>query len=185
VNETDEILVVSQMGQGIRFAESDVRPMGRDASGVRGMRLRAGDRVVSADVVAADHLLLTVTDAGFGKRTDPDQFSRQGRGGQGVRAMRLHANKGRVVAVLMVAPDDQVFLVNDSGVTIRMAVDTISSQGRDATGVRVMNLDDDTQVVAVARVTERDDDPDDDQDDIDIDDIDMDDIDEGIPPSTE
>jgi DNA gyrase subunit A len=161
VNEGDEIMVVSQMGQGIRFSEGDVRAMGRDASGVRGMKLRPRDQVVSSDVVAGDHLLLTVTDAGFGKRTEPDQFNRQGRGGQGVRAMRLHAEKGKVVAVLMVAPDDQVFLVNDSGVTIRMPVADISIQGRDATGVRVMNLDDDTAVVAVARVTDRDDDPDD------------------------
>ncbi len=164
-NEGDEIMVVSQSGQGIRFAESDVRSMGRTASGVRGMRLREGDHVVSADVVAVDHLLLTVTDAGFGKRTDPDNFTRQGRGGQGVRAMRLHADKGRVVAALMVAADDQVFLVNDSGVTIRMPVDGISIQGRDATGVRVMNLDEDTRVVAVARVQEREDDTEDEHDD--------------------
>ena len=160
-NDDDHILMVSQMGQGIRFTESDARPMGRNASGVRGMRLREGDRVVSADVVAPDHLLLTVTDGGFGKRTDPDAFSRQGRGGQGVRAMRLHADKGRVVAALMVAEDDDVFVVNDSGITIRMAVAGISAQGRDATGVRVMNLDDETIVVSVARVQESDDDLDD------------------------
>jgi DNA gyrase subunit A len=151
-NDGDEIMVVSQMGQGIRFAESDVRPMGRSASGVRGMKLKPKDQVVSADVVAADHLLLTITDAGFGKRTDPDQFTRQGRGGQGIRAMRLHADKGRVVAAAMVTDDDELFLVNDSGVTIRLPVDAISTQGRDATGVRVMNLDDDTKVVAAARV---------------------------------
>jgi len=181
VNDGDEIMVVSQMGQGIRFAESDVRPMGRDATGVRGMKLRANDQVVSSDVVAEDHLLLTVTDAGYGKRTHPDQFTRQGRGGQGVRAMRLHADKGKVVAVLMVAEDDQVFLVNDSGVTIRMGVDTISAQGRDATGVRVMNLDDDTQVVAVARVTERDDV---DEVDSDVDDVAADD-DDGPDESAE
>ena len=117
--------------------------------------------MVSADVVAADHLLLTITDAGFGKRTDPDQFTRQGRGGQGIRAMRLHADKGQVVAALMVAEDDELFLVNDRGVTIRMPVGDISTQGRDATGVRVMNLDDETQVVAAARVEETDEDEDD------------------------
>jgi DNA gyrase subunit A len=160
VNDDDEILVVSQQGQGIRFAESDVRSMGRSAAGVRGMKLRAGDRVVSADVVAPDHLLLTITDAGFGKRTDPDQFSRQGRGGQGVRAMRLHADKGRVVAAEMVSEEDELFLVNDSGVTIRLPVSGISVQGRDATGVRVMNLDEDTRVVAAARAPVSDDDED-------------------------
>ncbi|MCC6226944.1 MAG: DNA gyrase subunit A [Microthrixaceae bacterium] len=164
-NAGDEILVVSQQGKGIRFAESDVRAMGRSASGVRGMKLRAGDQVVSADVVAADRLLLTITDAGFGKRTDPELFSTQGRGGQGVRAMRLHADKGRVVAAEMVSPDDELFLVNDSGVTIRLPVSGISVQGRDATGVRVMNLDDDTYVVAAARAPVSDDDSDDDSTD--------------------
>jgi DNA gyrase subunit A len=165
VNDGDQIMMISEAGQGIRFAESDVRAMGRSASGVRGMKLRAGDRVVSADVVVSDDLLLTITDAGFGKRTDPGAFSAQHRGGQGVRAMRLHADKGRVVSALMVAEDDEVFLVNDSGVTIRMAVSDISVQGRDATGVRVMNLDDNTRVVAVARVADRDDDPGEDDDD--------------------
>ena len=155
-NEGDEIMCVSQMGQGIRFAEADVRPMGRDATGVRVMRLKAGDQVVSADVLADEHQLLTITDGGFGKRTDPEQFTRQGRGGQGVRAMRLHANKGKVVAALMVAPEDQLFLINDSGVTIRVAVDQISAQSRDATGVRVMNLSEETRVVAVARVLQSD-----------------------------
>lgn len=161
VNDGDEIMTVSQMGRGIRFSESDVRPMGRSASGVRGMKLREGDQVVSADVVADEHLLLAITDAGFGKRTEPRQFNIQGRGGQGVRAMGMHANKGRVVAALMVGLEDQLFLIADSGVTIRVAVAAISIQGRDATGVRVMNLDDETHVVAVARVLQGDEDPDD------------------------
>jgi DNA gyrase subunit A len=158
VNDESEIMCVSQMGQGIRFSESDVRPMGRAAAGVRGMKLKSGDQVVSADVVAPEHLLLTITDGGFGKRTEPDAFTRQGRGGQGVRAIRLHANKGKVVAALMVGPDDQLFLINDTGVTIRVSIADISTQGRDATGVRVMNLDDETKVVAVARVLQGDDD---------------------------
>jgi len=164
VNDGEEILVVSQMGQGIRFAEADVRSMGRDSTGVRGMRLRAGDQVVSADVVSAERHLLTITDAGFGKRTHPDAFTRQGRGGQGVRAMRLHADKGRVIAGLMVAEDDELFLVSDSGVTIRVPVADISLQGRDATGVRVMNLDDETAVVSVARAPQGEDDEDDSDD---------------------
>ena len=157
VNDDDELLVVSQQGQAIRFSESDVRSMGRTAAGVRGMKLKKeGDRVVSADVVAADHLLLTITDAGFGKRTDPEAFTRQGRGGQGIRAMRLHADKGRVVAAAMVSDDDELFLVNDSGVTIRLPVSGISTQGRDATGVRVMNLDDGQTVASVAPILSND-----------------------------
>jgi DNA gyrase subunit A len=141
---------------GIRFAESDVRPMGRDATGVRAMKLKEGDRVVSADVVAADHQLLVITDEGFGKRTDPGQFRRLNRGAQGIRAIGLREGKGKVVAALMVGPDDQLFLIADSGVTIRVPVSDISEQGRDASGVRVMNLDDETKVVSVARVLQSD-----------------------------
>jgi DNA gyrase subunit A len=148
----DEILLVSEAGQGIRFDENDVRPMGRTASGVRGMKLRSGDRVVGAGSVVAGCRLLTITDAGYGKRTEVDQFNRQGRGGQGVRAHKLHADRGKVVTGLLVADDDQLFIINDSGVVIRTAVDAISVQGRDATGVRVMNVDDETKVAAVARV---------------------------------
>lgn len=116
------------------------------------MKLRPDDRVVGAGSVAPDLRLLTITDAGYGKRTDVEQFNVQGRGGQGVRSHKLHADRGRVITGLLVADDDQIFLINDSGVVIRTAVDTVSVQGRDATGVRVMNLDDDTRVAAVARV---------------------------------
>jgi DNA gyrase subunit A len=148
----DDILLVSEAGQGIRFAEDDVRPMGRTAAGVRGMKLREGDRVVGADVVAGDLHLLTVTDAGYGKRTDVDEFTRQGRGGQGIRAHRLHADRGRVVTGFLAAETDDVLLINDGGVIIRTGVGSISIQGRSATGVRVMNLDGDSKVAAVARV---------------------------------
>ena len=154
----DEILLVSEAGQGIRFSEDDVRPMGRTASGVRGMKLRSGDRVVGADAVTEGLHLLTVTDAGYGKRTDPEQFNRQGRGGQGVRAHKLHADRGRVVNGFLVADTDDLFLINDSGVVIRTSAGTVSVQGRDATGVRVMNLDDETKVAAVARVLSGEDD---------------------------
>ena len=89
-----------------------------------------------------------------------EEFSRQGRGGQGVRAHKLHADRGRVVTGLLVDDGDDVILINDAGVVIRTAVDSISVQGRSATGVRVMNLDEESKVVAVARVL-----PDDDDDD--------------------
>ncbi len=148
----DEILLVSEAGQGIRFSEEDVRPMGRTAGGVRGMRLREGDGVVGADVVAPDLRLLTITDAGYGKRTEVDEFSVQGRGGQGVRAHKLHADRGRVVTGFLVGEDDDVLMINDAGVLIRTGVRDISVQGRAATGVRVMRNDDETRVAAVARV---------------------------------
>ena len=136
----------------IRFAETDVRPMGADAAGVRGMRLRAGDEVVSCDVARDEADLLIVTDAGYGKRTKLDHFNRQARGGQGVRGIRLTAAARPVVAAFMAALDDELLVVSSGGVVIRTAVREIAAQGRDATGVRVMNLDDGQAVAAVAPV---------------------------------
>ena len=139
----------------IRFAETDIRPMGRSAAGVRGMRLRAGDEVVSCDVTREDADLLIVTDAGFGKRTKLDHFNAQGRGGQGVRGIKLTQRRGYVVAALMASLDDELLVVSSAGVVIRTAVREIAAQGRDATGVRVMNLDDGQSVAAVARLEQR------------------------------
>jgi DNA gyrase subunit A len=149
---TDDVFLVSRNGVTIRFAETDIRPMGRSAAGVRGMRLRAGDEVVSCDVTREDTDLMIVTDAGFGKRTKLDHFNAQARGGQGVRGIKLTQRRGYVVAALMAALDDELLIVSSAGVVIRVAVREIAAQGRDATGVRVMNLDDETSVAAVARL---------------------------------
>ena len=148
----DDLFVVTSSGMTIRFSEDDVRPMGRDAAGVRGIRLRDGDEVVSLDVARDDADILLVTDAGYGKRTKIERFNRQARGGQGVRGIRLTAKRGRVVAAFMVGLDEEILLVSSGGVVIRTSVREIASQGRDATGVRVMNLDDGQSVAAVAPV---------------------------------
>jgi DNA gyrase subunit A len=150
---SDDVFLVSRNGVTIRFAESDIRPMGRSAAGVRGMRLRTGDEVVSCDVTREDTDLMIVTDAGFGKRTKLEHFNTQVRGGQGVRGIKLTQRRGYVVAALMAALDDELLLVSSAGVVIRVAVREIAAQGRDATGVRVMNLDDETSVAAVARLS--------------------------------
>jgi DNA gyrase subunit A len=155
-NGGDDILMVSKLGQGIRFSEDDVRPMGRAAAGVRGMKMRAGDEVVSLDSCRDDTAILIVTDAGYGKRTQLEHFNRQGRGGQGVRAIKLTAKKGFVVAAFMVHIDDEIFVIASGGIVIRMPVREISSQGRDATGVRVMNLEPGQAVAAVAPVLQTD-----------------------------
>jgi DNA gyrase subunit A len=153
----DDVFMVSRAGVTIRFSEHDVRPMGRDAAGVRGMSMRAGDQVVSCDVAKDEAAILIVTDNGFGKRTQLHHFNRQGRGGQGVRGIRLTAKRGVVVAAFMVALEDEIVLISSAGVTIRMVVRDISSQGRDATGVNVMNLDAGQVVAAVAPVLSQDD----------------------------
>jgi DNA gyrase subunit A len=148
----DDIFEVTRSGMTIRFNEEDVRPMGRDAAGVRGIRLRSGDAVVSCDVAADDTDILIVTDAGYGKRTKLERFNRQGRGGQGVRGIRLTGTRGTVVGAFMVGLDEEILLVSSGGIVIRTAAREIASQGRDATGVRVMNLEDGQTVAAVARV---------------------------------
>jgi DNA gyrase subunit A len=148
----DDIFMVSRAGMAIRFAETEVRPMGRDAAGVRGMALRDGDEVVSFDPARDETSILIVTEAGFGKRTQLHHFNRQGRGGIGVRGIRLTAQRGRVVSAFMVALEDEILVTSSSGVFVRMAVREISSQGRDATGVRVMTLDPGQVVASVAPV---------------------------------
>ena len=150
---TDDIFMVARSGMTIRFNESDVRPMGRSAAGVRGMKLKsAEDAVVSCDVARDDTAILIMTEAGYGKRTQLDKFNTQGRGGQGVRGIRLTGKKGEVVAAFMVGLEDEIVAVSSGGVTIRMAVREISSQGRDATGVRIMNVDEGQRVASVAPI---------------------------------
>ena len=150
---SDDIFMVSRKGMTIRFSEDEVRPMGR--CGRRRARHEAARRRrgrVSVDVARDDTAILMVTEAGYGKRTQLDQFNGQGRGGQGVIGIRLTGRKGKVVAAFMVGLDDEIVAVSTGGVTIRMPVREISSQGRDATGVRVMNLDDGQTVASVAPI---------------------------------
>jgi DNA gyrase subunit A len=137
---SDDIIMVTRKGTSIRFAERLVRSMGRSAAGVRGIRLRPEDELVSCDVVDPEGQILIITDAGYGKRTKLSNWRPMGRGNQGIRAIKLNEKKGYVVAAFLVSPDDEVFLVSTAGITVRIPVKGISSQGRDATGVRVMNL---------------------------------------------
>ena len=148
----DDLMVVTYRGVAIRFNEAEVREVGRDSMGVRGIRLKGDDKAIALDVVRDDADLFVVTDTGFGKRVKTDRFNRQGRGGQGVRAIKLSAARGFLVAAFMVRLDDEVLLASSGGVLIRTPVREVSSQGRDATGVRVMNLDDGHSVATAALV---------------------------------
>jgi DNA gyrase subunit A len=151
-NGDSDVFMIAKSGMAIRFSEDEVRPMGRAAAGVRGMKLRQGDEVVSSDVARDDVSLLLITDQGFGKRTQLDRFNTQGRGGQGVRGIKLTAKKGAVVAAFMVGIDHEIVLISSAGTLMRLAVRNVSSQGRDATGVRVMQLGSGQTVAAVAPV---------------------------------
>jgi DNA gyrase subunit A len=148
----DDIFMVSRTGMTIRFSEDEVRASGRAAQGVIGMRLRADDEVMSCDVPRPDADICIFTDNGYAKRTKLERFPRKGRGTLGVKGIKLSARRGAVVAAFMVGLDDEVLLISSGGTTIRTQVREISSQGRDATGVKVMNLDDGQSVAGVALV---------------------------------
>ncbi|MDQ1383312.1 MAG: gyrase subunit [Actinomycetota bacterium] len=152
---TDDVFMVSRNGMTIRFSEQDVRAMGRATAGVRGMKLRSSnDGVVSADLARDDAVLLFVSSSGHGKRTPVAAFNRQGRGGQGVRGMRVTEARGEVIAAFTVDSGTEILVFSSAGNIVRMGVDEISEQGRDATGVRVARLDEGDTVVAVAKVLE-------------------------------
>ncbi|MTA10654.1 MAG: DNA gyrase subunit A, partial [Actinobacteria bacterium] len=154
---TDEIFMVSKSGMTIRFSETEVRPMGRAAAGVRGMKLRPSDKVVSVDVARDDVAILMVTEAGYGKRTQLDKFRSQTRGGIGVRGIQIGEKKGAVVSAFMAGLDDEIVAVTSGGSTIRTDVRNISSQGRTATGVRVMSVEPGQTVTSVALILSTDD----------------------------
>ena len=151
-NGSDDIFMTSRRGQALRFSEEDVRPMGRTAAGVQGMKFRDGDALVSCDVFSGDTEFLLVTSEGYGKRVDPEQFSRKKRAGLGVRGIGVNERKGEVIGAMFVGVDDEIMLISSAGVIIRTTVGNISIQGRDATGVTVMTLDDGDRVSALARL---------------------------------
>jgi DNA gyrase subunit A len=148
----DEIILASREGQAIRFDEENVRPMGRAAGGVRGLRLRAKDVVVGMVVVRPDSTLLVVSENGLGKRTEVDEYRLQRRGGSGVINLKTTARTGKVVAVKSVQQDEQVMVITRNGVVNRQNVDEISLIGRATQGVKLVNLDEGDSVVDVARV---------------------------------
>jgi DNA gyrase subunit A len=150
----EDLIIVSEKGQAIRFAEEDVRPMGRTAAGVMAMRLDTGDAVTGVDVVVPGHDLLLVTDGGFGKRTPLDEFRCQSRYGKGVRAIALTARTGRVVGARVVSPDDEVTCISANGIILRTSVRNVSRQGRYSRGVTIMDLRDGDVVASVAVLRE-------------------------------
>jgi DNA gyrase subunit A len=151
-----EILLATRDGYAIRFPETDVRPMGRDTTGVRGVQLRKGDRVVTMEVLAKDGTILTVAERGFGKRTQLDEYRLQSRGGMGIINLKVTAKTGAVVGVKQVRDEDNLMLITQSGQIIRIHVGDIRVIGRSTQGVKVMDLEGEDRLVAIAKVAERD-----------------------------
>jgi DNA gyrase subunit A len=157
VAETDgskEIVMGSRNGMAIRFAESDVRPMGRSAAGVRGMQLREGDEVVSVEVVSPDGTLLTVCENGFGKRTEVSEYRPQTRGGIGLKNIQTSDRNGSVIGIECVTDRDELLLVTQQGQIIRTKAADLRPIGRDTQGVRLMDLAEGDRLVSIAALTE-------------------------------
>src|SRR5437660_6809726 len=146
--------MVSRKGQAIRFHETDVRAMGRDASGVQGMRLRAGDEVIAVNIAHDDADVLVVTENGYGKRTRVSEYPVKGRGGMGVKTVQLTEAKGQLAGSRVVRDGYQVMLISTGGTVIKMRVDDIKRSGRSTQGVIVMRLREGEQVSALAPVVE-------------------------------
>ena len=153
-----DVMLFSSGGKAVRFDENDVRPMGRNAHGVRGMMLDKGQRVISM-LVAEDETqsVLTATENGYGKRTPIVEYTRHGRGTKGMIAIQQTARNGKVVAASLVRPDDEVMLISTGGVLIRTSVKSIREMSRSTQGVTLINLDDGEKLAGLERVVERDD----------------------------
>ena len=152
----NDLLMVSRLGQAVRFHETEVRAMGRDASGVQGMKLRAGadDEVIALDVALDDTDLLVVTENGFGKRTRVSEYPRKGRGTQGVKTVQLTEAKGRLAGARIVRDGSQVMMITTGGTMIKMPVEDVKRLGRSTQGVIVMRLRKEELVSSMAPVLE-------------------------------
>ena len=157
-----EMLLGTRSGMAIRFPESDMRPIGRNAMGVKAIELDGGDEVVDMCPVFPDMKVLSITENGYGKRTEIDEYRVQSRGGKGIKAMNLTVKTGALTCQLLVHEDEDILLITDDGTLIRMPVADISTLGRNTQGVRLMRVEDGCKVVCVARAeAEEDDEPDD------------------------
>ncbi len=165
VLETDgqeNILIATHDGQAICFRESDVRPMGRTAMGVRGIKLRAGDYVIGGVLAKLGTMLLAITENGYGKRTPIEEYIRSGgepqhRGGFGLRGYQITEKTGKAAGVKVVREDDDILIISDDGTIIRMAAADVNVYSRTAQGVRVMRVSEGTKVISLARVPQEED----------------------------
>ncbi|MEH6250874.1 DNA gyrase subunit A [Corynebacterium pseudotuberculosis] len=152
----DELLLVSEEGQSIRFSADDdqLRPMGRATAGVKGMRFRGDDQLLAMTVVRSDAYLLVATSGGYGKRTSLEEYSQQGRGGLGVVTFKYTPKRGKLIAAVVVDEDDQIFAITSAGGVIRTEVNQIRPSSRATMGVRLVNLEDGVELLAIDRNVE-------------------------------
>lgn len=159
VKRTDgnnDLIVITAKGKSIRFSEDDVRPMGRTAAGVRAIKLASYDHVIEMDIVSDEAKLLIVSENGYGKRTPLTEYRQQTRGGKGIITYNINSKTGNVIGAKVVEESDDLMIINDNGVLIRIKVDEISVTGRITSGVRLMKVDDETNLVSIALIKEDD-----------------------------
>lgn len=149
-NGDNEILVASNKGKCIKFNEKNVRPMGRTSQGVRSMKLDSDDYIVDMAILNPDTQLITITENGFGKRTNPEDYRLQTRGGKGIKAGNFNEKTGKLVALKVVNEEEDLMLISDNGVIIRMAAADVRMVGRSSLGVKVMRLRPGAKIVSVA-----------------------------------
>jgi len=150
-----EVFLGTRDGMAIRFPESEVRPTGRGAYGVKGISLREGDAVVAMEVVRPGGTLLTVSENGYGKRTELDEYRVQSRGGVGIINIHTSDRNGRVVGIANVRDDDEVMIITQQGKVLRMVMRDMRTIGRATQGVTLIEIDENDRVVSVARLAER------------------------------
>ena len=151
-----DIVIVSEHGNAIKFNEQDVRPMGRTAAGVKSMNLREDDIAVCMDIAVDDEDLLVISENGFGKRTPLVEYKRQNRGGVGLITYKISEKTGKVVGATVCKSEDELMLINTSGVAIRINVSDVSVTSRATMGVRLMRTSDEEKIVAIAKISGRD-----------------------------
>lgn len=149
-----DVMLFSDAGKAVRFSEEDVRSMGRTAKGVRGIKLKSGQKMISLIVLKPEGAILVATQKGYGKRTDLSEFAQQGRGGQGVIAIQTSARNGHVVGAVQVLDSDELMLISDAGTLVRTRVGEISIVGRNTQGVRLINLSEGEKLVGIQRIEE-------------------------------
>ena len=148
-----DIIIVSQEGNAIKFNEQDVRPMGRTASGVKSMNLRENDIAVCMDIAVDDEELLVISENGYGKRTPVSEYKRQNRGGVGLITYKISEKTGKVVGATVCKAEDELMLINTSGVAIRINVSDVSVTSRATMGVRLMRTSDEERIAAIAKIS--------------------------------
>ncbi|HFI0120966.1 TPA: DNA gyrase subunit A [Streptococcus suis] len=151
-NGQADVIMGTKFGYSVRFAEEDVRNMGRTATGVRGINLREGDQLVGATMISDDQEVLVLTEKGFGKRTPASEYPTKGRGGKGIKTLKVAEKNGSLAGLTTVSGDEDIMVITDTGVIIRTSVANISQTGRSTMGVKVMRLNDEAKIMTFALV---------------------------------